>query len=166
MQFMIRAGLVAALAMISAAAAAQDVGTTIYGTDGRPVGKVAETGTQVVVIDTGRHRARVPTNLLFDSERGKSVNATRDLIDAMMEERLTEAAAKRDAKLVAGAAVISAGGRAAGTISAVDPAGDAIVLDGPAGPVRLTREDFAISPQGDLMVLRSRDQVVSLAGAR
>ncbi|MFO6445645.1 hypothetical protein ACLBKU_00735 [Erythrobacter sp. NE805] len=163
---MIRAGLAGALAFTSAAALAQDVGTTIYGADGKPVGTVAEAGAQVVVIDTGKHKAPVPTNLLFDGPSGKSVNATRDLVDAMMDERIAEAIVKRDAKLVQGAAVISAGGRSVGTLTAVDLAADAIVLEGPQGPVRLRKEHFAVSPQGELMVLYSRDQIAEAAAGK
>ncbi len=163
MNAIIRAGLASAIAMTSAATLAQDVGTTIYGSDGKPVGTVAKAEPRVVMIDTGKHKAPVPTNLLFDGEQGKSVNATKDLVDAMMDERLAEAAAKRDAKLAKGAEVISAGGRSVGTLAAVDLAGNAIVLDGPAGPVRLNKEHFAVSPQGDLMVLYSRDQIASAA---
>ncbi len=153
--------LAGALAAIPAAA--QTVGTTIYGNDGQPVGTVAEVNAQVVVIDTGTYKAPVPTNLVYDSEQGKSVNASRDEIDMMMAERLAEAERRRDDALVAGAQVVSVGGRNVGTLTTVDLTGDAIILASPQGPLRLKKEHFAVNPQGELIVLYSRDQIVSAA---
>lgn len=155
--------LAGALAVTPATAFAQDVGTTIYGSDGKPVGTVVEVDAQVVVIDTGRHKAPVPVSMVFDGPQGKSVNAPKSLVDSMMDERLAEAIAERDAKLVPGTAVVSAGGRAVGTIAAADLGADAIILDSPQGPLRLKREHFAVTPQGQLMVLYSRDQIASAA---
>lgn len=155
--------LVGALALSPAAATAQSVGTTIYGNDGQPVGTVTEVNAQVVVIDTGTHKAPVPTNLVYDSEQGKSVNASRDEIDMMMAERLAEAERRRDQALVAGAQVVSVGGRNVGTLTTVDLKGNAIILASPQGPLRLKKEHFAVNPQGELIVLYSRDQIVSAA---
>lgn len=152
-----------ALAVTPAAAFAQDVGTTIYGSDGKPVGTVVEVNAQVVVIDTGRHKAPVPLSMVFDGPNGKSVNAPRSLVDSMMDERLAEANAERDAKLKPGTAVISAGGRAVGTIRVADLNADSIILDSPQGPLRLKKEHFAVTPQGQLMVLYSREQIASAA---
>lgn len=154
-----RALLVGALASIPAAAFGQTVGTTIYGADGRPLGTVAEADARVVVIDTGTTRAPVPLNLVFDGARGKTFNATRDQLDAMMAERLAAAARRRDAALVAGAPVISLGGSAVGTLAAVDLARDAIILAGPAGPLKLRKEHFAVTPQGRLAVLFNHAQI-------
>lgn len=153
-----------AIATIPAAAHAQAIGTTIYGRDGAPIGSVAEADAQVVVIDTGTHRAPVPANLIYDGARGKSVNATREQVDAMMAERLAEAAERRDAALRKGAAVVSAGGREVGALLAVDLEGDTIILESLAGPLRLRKEHFAVNPQGQLIVLYSRDQIASAAG--
>lgn len=155
--------LVGALALNPAAAAAQSVGTTIYGRDGQPVGTVAEMNAQVVVIDTGTHKAPVPTNLVYESEKGKSVNASRGEIDMMMARRLAEAERRRDQALVAGTQVVSVSGRNVGTLSSVDLTGNAIILASQQGPLRLKKEHFAVNAQGDLMVLYSRDQIVSAA---
>lgn len=155
--------LAGTLAVTPAAAFAQDVGATIYGADGNPVGTVAEVNEQVVVIDTGKHKAPVPVGMLFDGDKGKSVNATKDQVDTMMDQRIAEANAKRDAKLVQGAAVVSAGGRAVGTLGKVDLAADKILLEMEQGALQLKKEHFAVNPQGQLAVLYSKDQLASAA---
>lgn len=156
--------LAGAVALGPAGAHAQSVGTTIYGSDGKPVGTVAEANAQVLVIDTGTHEAPVPVNLVFDGEKGKSVNATREQVDAMMAERLAEAGGRRDTALRKGAAVVSAGGRDIGTLAEVDLAANSIILASPEGPLRLKKEHFAVGREGQLTVLYSRDQIVSAAG--
>jgi hypothetical protein len=155
--------LTGAFAMTSVTAAAQDVGTPIFGNDGNPVGTVTEVSGPVVVIDTGRHKAPVPTSLVFDGDKGKTVNATKDQVDAMMDERVADARLRRDAALAKGAAVVSVGGRGVGTLASVDLAADAIVLMSPDGPVRLKKEHFAVNPQGHLTVLYNRDQITGAA---
>jgi hypothetical protein len=155
--------LAGTLAVIPAGAMAQDIGSTIYGTDGKPVGTVTDTNAQVVIIDTGKHKAPVPVNMVFDGKAGKSINATRDQVDVMMDERIADAIAKRDTALVEGAAVVSVGGRAVGTLAAVDMEADRIVLTSPNGPLRFRKEHFAVDPQGHLMVLYNRDQIAGAA---
>ncbi|WP_285711888.1 hypothetical protein [Erythrobacter oryzae] len=155
--------LAGALAVTPAAAFAQEVGATIYGSDGNEVGTVAEVNDQVVVIDTGKHKAPVPVNMIADGEKGKTVGATKDQVDTMMDERIAEANAKRDAALVQGAAVISAGGRDAGKLGKVDLAADSVELLAPEGTFPLKKEHFAVNAQGQLMVLFSKDQIAAAA---
>ncbi|ASJ90717.1 hypothetical protein [Porphyrobacter sp. CACIAM 03H1] len=155
--------LAGALAVTPAAAMAQEVGATIYGNDGNPVGTVSEIDDQVVVIDTGKHKAAVPVSMLYDADAGKSVNATRDQVDTMMDQRVAEANAKRDAALVVGASVVSAGGRDVGKLTEVDLAADRILLESPQGMLQMRKEHFAVNPQGQLAVLYSRDQIASAA---
>ncbi|MCL9998266.1 MAG: hypothetical protein NBV68_02695 [Erythrobacter sp.] len=164
MKILKQALLAGALALTPAAAMAQDVGATIYGNDGEAVGTVTEVNDQVVVIDTGKHKAPVPVGMVADGEKGKSVNATKAQIDTMMDERVAEANAKRDAALVAGAAVISVGGRPVGTLGAVDLAADSIDFKAEGGSVfPMKKEHFAVNPQGQLMVLYSKDQIAAAA---
>ncbi len=155
--------LAGALGVIPAGALAQDLGATIYGSDGKPVGTVAEVNEQVVVIDTGKHRAPVPVSMVFDAEKGQSVNATREQVDIMMDERVAQARVERDKKLVQGASVVSVGGRGVGKLASVDLANDVILLEAEQGMLRLRKEHFAVSPQGHLTVLYSRDQIASAA---
>jgi len=161
------AALAGALAVTPAAAFAQDVGTTIYGSDGNEVGTVAEVNGQVVVIDTGKHKAPVPVSMIADGEKGKTVGATKTQVDTMMDERIAEANAKRDAALVEGAAVVSIGGRPAGSLGKVDLAADSIDFKAEGGTVfPMKKEHFAVNPQGQLMVLYSKDQIAAAAGAK
>ncbi len=155
--------LAGALAVTPAVAQAQDVGATIYGNDGNPVGTVAEVDDQVVVIDTGKHKAAVPVSMLYDADAGKSVNATKDQVDAMMDERVAEANAKRDAAIVLGASVVSTGGRDVGKLTAVDLAADNIMLETPQGLLQMRKEHFMVNPQGQLAVLYSQEQIASAA---
>lgn len=156
--------LAGAFALTPAAAFAQDVGATIYGSDGNAVGTVAEANDQVVVIDTGKHKAPVPVGMIADGEKGKTVGATKAQVDTMMDERIAEANAKRDAALVEGAAVVAVGGDPAGKLGKVDLAADTIALETDAGAsFQLKKEHFAVNPQGQLTVLYSKEQIASAA---
>lgn len=158
--------LASALALAPAAAFAQDVGATIYGNDGNPVGTVAEINDQVVVIDTGKHKAPVPSSMVFDSAKGKSVNATREQVETMMDERIAQANARRDAALVEGAAVVTVGGRDAGKLGTVDLAADKVDLVAAEGTFPMKKEHFTVNAQGQLMVLFSKDQIAAAAGGK
>ena len=157
--------LAASPALVPAAALAQDVGATIYGNDGNAIGTVETVANGIVTIDTGKHKAPIPANLIGTSASGPSINATKDQIDAMMDAQVAEALAKRDAALVVGAAVVSANGNPAGTLKEVDLAADTIVLESPQGPVALKKEHFAVSPEGQLMALFTREQIASAAAS-
>lgn len=108
------------LATTPAMAIAQDVGATIYGNDGNPVGTVEQVTDQLIVINTGKHQAPVPVSLIFEGETGPSVNATKGQVDAMMDQKVAEAMAKRDAALVNGAEVVSVNGNPTGKLTSVD----------------------------------------------
>ncbi|MBU7579770.1 MAG: hypothetical protein KAF27_04775 [Porphyrobacter sp.] len=162
----LKLALLAGALTVTPAAFAQDIGATIYGNDGNTVGTVTEVNDQVVVIDTGKHKAPVPVNMVFDGDKGKSVNATKDQVDTMMDSRIAEANAERDAKLVQGAQVVSAGGRAVGTLETVDLAADTILLKAEQGVLQLKKEHFAVNPQGQLTVLYSADQIASAASGK
>jgi len=153
------------LAATPATAFAQDVGATVYGNDGNAIGTVENVADGIVLIDTGKHKAPIPADLIGAGETGPSINATKEQIDAMMDAQVAEATAKRDAALVAGAPVVSANGNPAGTLTEVDLAMDAIILESPDGPVALKREHFAVDANGQLMALFTRDQIASAAAS-
>lgn len=157
--------LAAVPALTPVAANAQDVGATVYGNDGNPIGTVEAVQDGVVLIDTGKHKAPIPAELIGAGETGPSINATKGQIDAMMDAQVAEANAKRDAALVLGAPVLSANGNPAGTLVEVDLAADAFVLESPEGPVALKKEHFAVNPQGQLIALFTREQITSAAAS-
>lgn len=154
------------LATTPAMAIAQDVGATIYGNDGNPVGTVEQVTDQLIVINTGKHQAPVPVSLIFEGETGPSVNATKGQVDAMMDQKVAEAMAKRDAALVNGAEVVSVNGNPTGKLTSVDMTKDSITLESPQGPILLKKEHFAVDPNGRLMALFTRDQIASAAASR
>jgi len=141
------------------------VGATVVGNDGNPVGTVESISGEVVVIDTGTHKAPVPATAIGTDASGLSVNITQAQLNEMMDAQLAEANTRRDAALVQGAQVVSANGNPAGTLAEVDLAGDVIVLDSPAGKVALKKEHFAMDSEGRLMALFTREQIETAAAA-
>lgn len=153
-----------ATALLPAAALAQvAAGATVYGPQGSEVGTIVSIEGGTVMLDTGTYKAPLPENAFGKSEKGPTITVTRAQIDAMMAEQVAAANAKRDAALVAGAAVITAKGAPAGSIKSVE--GDAIVLESPSGAVALKREHFAVDAQGALMALFTADQIAAAASA-
>jgi len=148
------------LAAGSAVAHAQDVGATVYGNDGNPIGTVESVADGVVTIDTGKHKAPIPANLVGTGETGPSINATKAQIEAMMDQQVADAKAKRDAALVEGAVVLSADGVPAGKVFTIDSE-DTVIVQNDQGIVTLTRESFAVNPQGALMALYSAEQLAA-----
>jgi hypothetical protein len=145
--------------------AALALGTTVLGNDGNPVGTVDSISGEVVIIDTGTHKAPVPATAIGVGETGPSVNITQAQLNEMMDAQVAEANTRRDAALVQGAQVISANGNPAGTVAEVDLAGDVIVLDSPAGKVAMKKEHFAMDSEGRLMALFTREQIETAAAA-
>jgi len=162
MKFVKLATLAAAplIAATPIAASAQDVGATVYGNDDAPIGTVAANEGGVVTVDTGKHSAPLPANLLAEREGNWTVNATKAQIDGMMDAQVAAANQARDAALVEGASVVSADGMPAGTVYTVDNADTAIVRSD-AGIITLTRDTFAVDASGNLMVLYSAEQLAA-----
>lgn len=159
--------LAAAAALATAALAgganAQDVaaGATVYGPDGAAVGTVESVANGVVTVDTGAHKAPLPANAFGKSDKGPTITVTKAQLDDMVAQQLAAADAKRDAALVAGAAVASAKGAPLGTIKSVE--GDAVVVTTADGPVAMKREHFAVDANGALMALFTLDQIKAAA---
>jgi len=148
-----------AIAALPVAANAQDVGTTVFGNDDAPIGTVEANDGSVVTVDTGKHNAPLPANLLAEREGKWTVNATQAQINQMMDQQVAEANAKRDAALIKGAMVMSADGQPAGTVYTIDNSVDAIIVERDGGIITLKREHFAINPTGQLVALFSMDQI-------
>lgn len=136
--------LAIALASFSYAGVAQDVGQTVYGNDGNPIGIIESVTDGVATVNTGKHEAPLPINLFGQGENGPSINATKAQIDAMMDARMAEierqaaeaaaaqaaaeaeAAARLQAALIIGNQVLTADGILLGLVDEL--AGDNVVI--------------------------------------
>ncbi|EAQ29401.1 hypothetical protein NAP1_01475 [Erythrobacter sp. NAP1] len=160
MKFAKLAVLATAMAVTPIAANAQDVGATVYGNDDAPIGTVEANADGIVTVNTGKHAAPLPANLLAEREGKWTVNATKAQIDGMMDQQVAQANAARDAALVEGAMVMSADGMPAGVIYTVDSE-DTVIVKNDGGIVTLTREAFAADANGQLMALYSMEQLTA-----
>ncbi len=147
----------AALAMAATPAAllAKDVtvGETIYGPKGAVVGTVTQVGNGTVTVDTGKHKAALPADAVGEIEGGKAaIGMTKDDLDAQLDQMLADQAAKVQAALVAGAAVVDVDGAALGTIKSADASG--VVVESAAGAFTLKPENFSL--QGDKLTAAVR----------
>jgi hypothetical protein len=77
--------LAALLAAAPAMAHTKEVGATVLGNDGNPIGTVEAVADGIVTIDTGKHKAPIPADLIAAGVNDPSINSTKDQIDAMMD---------------------------------------------------------------------------------
>jgi hypothetical protein len=160
MNFAKMALFAAAITATPIAASAQDAGATVFGNDDAPIGTVESNDGATVVVDTGKHKAPLPANLLAEREGKWTVNATQGQINGMMDQQVAQAAAARDAALVEGAAVMSADGQAAGSIYTIDSE-DTVIIKSQGGIVTLKRDSFAADANGALMALYTAEQLAA-----
>lgn len=150
------------LATLSGAAFAQaanvTAGATVYDPQGGTVGTVDKIENGNAVVNTGTHSVSLPLDKFATSEKGPIISVTKAQLDDLAAQADSQAAAKVDAALVAGAAVVDNTGAALGTIDKVD--GDNVVLKTEKGPVALTRKYFAVT-NGALTALVTKDQVLA-----
>ena len=175
MNFAKLAILAGAMAVTPFAAAAQDVGATVFGNDDAPVGTVESNDGTTVMVNTGKHVAPLPANLLAEREGKWTVNATQGQINGMMDQQVAqqqaaaaeaqaaaaaEAAAKLEAALVVGAPVITNDAQSLGTVSELQ-AENVVVTNDTAGLITLPRNFFAVDAEGQLMALASLEQIMA-----
>jgi len=124
----------AALALSAAPALAQTgaaneqvaAGATVSGPEGNQVGTIVSVESGQTVLDTGKHKVPLAVDMYGKGETGPTITVSKAQLDAMIDAQLAEAAAARDAALVAGAAVTAADGQPLGTVSEVE--GDRVVV--------------------------------------
>ncbi|UAB79424.1 hypothetical protein INR77_07090 [Erythrobacter sp. SCSIO 43205] len=164
MKFAKMALLATVFAATPIAANAQDVGTTVYGNDDAPIGTVLSNDGTTAVVDTGKHEAPLPANLLAEREGKWTVNATKAQIDGMMDQQVAqaeaaakaqaaaeaEAAAKLDAAIAVGTPVITADAQPLGTISELMDS-NVVVENDEVGLVTLPRDFFALDANDELV---------------
>lgn len=164
MKFAKLAVLATVFAATPMAANAQDAGATVFGNDDAPIGTVESNDGTTVVIDTGKHKAPLPANLLAEREGKWTVNATQGQIDGMMDQQVAqaqaaadaqaaaeaEAAAKLEAAIAVGTPVITADAMPLGTISELLDA-NVVVTNEEVGLVTLPRTFFALDADDQLV---------------
>jgi hypothetical protein len=141
-----------------AQAASVQAGQTVYGPDGAEVGKIDKVENGTAILNTGTHTLALTFDKFGTSDKGPTISVSKAQLDDLVEKANAEAAAKLDAALVAGAAVVDNTGAALGTIDSVK--GDNIVLKTDKGPVSMTRKYFALT-NGALTALVTKDQVLA-----
>ena len=139
------------------------VGTTIYGPQGDVVGTVETIADGIVTVDTGKHKAPLPADVFGTSDKGPTITVTQAQINAMLDEQIAAAVAQRDAALVVGAMVHTAGDTMLGNVKSVD--GDDVVVEIETGSVVMKREHFAVNGNGTLIALFTMDQIEAAAKA-
>jgi len=152
----------ALMAQAAAPAVAVAVGTTIYGSDGQPVGTVTAVADGTVTVDTGAHTAALPANAIGKTDKGPTVSLTKAELDTQIEQMTADQTAKLTAALVAGAAVLDVDGAALGTIKSVE--GESVVVEGPNGAFTLKPEHFSLPGDKLTAAVRAADVAAQLSG--
>jgi hypothetical protein len=102
----------------------------------------------VVLLDTGNHKAPLPVAAFAVGEAGPTITVTKMELDSMIEAQLAEAAARRDAALVAGAAVLTADNQQLGTIETINGDNIVVLRGVTADKVTLLRDYFSATDAG------------------
>ena len=136
--------LVAAPAM----AAGIEVGATVVGPEGNPVGKIVSVEGDSVILDTGKHKVPTTTGNYVVGDMGPVIGVTKVQLNGMMDARVAQANAARDAALVVGAEVLTSDGQPLGTVGSID--GDNVVITRGEGKadIPLTRDYFSAGEAG------------------
>ena len=103
-------------------------GVRILGADGEAVGTVEETRDDAVVVNTGSHRALITIRSIERADDGLRINATRDDIDKMIDQRRRDEAARRDEFLAPGRLVRSVDSQPVGRIVAIEREAESVVI--------------------------------------
>ncbi|MGQ7828585.1 hypothetical protein [Altererythrobacter sp. Z27] len=175
MKFAKLALLATALATTSIAAHAQDVGSTVYGNDGQPIGTIESNDGTNAVINTGKYSAALPLSAFGQGESGPTLNITKAAIEeqlaaaqAAQEQAMAEAKAKAEAEakaalvaaLVVGAPVITADAQSLGMVDEI--AGQNVVIKGEDELlVTLPISLLAAHPEGGVMALANYDDIMA-----
>lgn len=142
----------AAVALAATPALANEqvvAGATVTGPEGNAVGTIISVENGQAVLDTGKHKVPLGVEMYGVGEAGPTITVTKEQLDGMVDAQLAEAAAKRDAALVAGAAVMAADHAPLGTVVSID--GDDVVVSrasDAAAKFTLQRDSFDATDHG------------------
>lgn len=131
------------------------VGAIIYDPQGAEVGKIDSIVNDVVIIDTGTHKAALAKASFGSGAKGPTVSLTKAQLDAQVAAAMEKAATALNAALVPGAPVHGKAGALIGTVKEVT--GDQVVIDRASGPVSLTKQAFATDPRGVIISLTAQE---------
>ncbi len=143
---------VAAVALAATPALANEQvvdGAVVTGPEGNEVGTIVLVANGQAVLDTGKHQVPLGVEMYGVGEAGPTITVTKAQLDGMIDSQLAEAAAKRDAALVVGAAAMDAEHASLGTVLEIN--GDNIVLargGDENNKVTLLREHFDATDHG------------------
>ena len=143
---------IAAIALTATPALANDMvvtGAKVTGPEGNMVGTIVQVENGQAVLDTGKHKVPLAVTMYGEGETGPTITVTKAQLDGMIDAQLAEAAAKRDAALVAGAEAIAADDAPLGTVIEVE--GDNVVIarnGDEADKVTLLRKHFDATEAG------------------
>lgn len=167
--------MAAALVATPFAAHAQDVGATVYGNDGKPIGTVDSNDGTNAVIAVGEFKAPLPLSIFGQGENGPTLNTTYAAVyeqlkaaDAQAKQAAAEAMAKAEAEaaaalaaaLVVGAPVITTDAQSLGMIDEI--AGENVIIKGEDEMlVTLPVSLLAANPEGGVMALASYDDIMA-----
>lgn len=136
--------LAAASALLVTAAPAfaktATVGDMVVGPNGGEVGTVAAVDGDIVTVDTGMHKAALPTAALGETETGWSITVSKNDLNAMVSQQKAAAKADLMAKLIPGAPVVGAEGSAVATVQKVE--GDLVTIEHDGAPYKLPVDTF------------------------
>lgn len=137
----------AALALSAAPALANDqvvAGAAVYGPEGNQVGTIVEVEAGQAILDTGKHKVPLGIEMYGEGEKGPTITVTKATLDGMVDQQLAQAAAARDAALIAGANVVTADNQALGSILKINGNNVIIARGGDeANKVTLLRDHFS-----------------------
>jgi hypothetical protein len=181
--------LATAMAATPIAANAQDVGDTVYGNDGEPIGTVTATDANVVTVDTGTYKAPLPRGAVAErpigetGETGFRVEATKAQVDSMMAAQLAEQKAAEEARkaelakaeaeakarlaemLVIGAPIVTADEQPLGLVETIEQEGAIIVVKVPENEelISLPRTLMWVDEEGVIMARANYEDIMAAA---
>lgn len=152
----------AALVCGSAGVAGNDMrivpGVRVQGSDGEMVGTVEEARDDAIIVNTGNHRALISMRSVERAGKHLWINATKDEIDRMMDEKRQAEAARRNAFLTPGRLVRSVDSKPVGRIVAIEREAQSVVILRNEGVIALKPDHFALI-EDRLVALFTRAQI-------
>jgi len=180
--------LATAMAATPIAANAQDVGDTVYGNDGNPIGTVTAADDTTVTVDTGTYKAPLPSGAIAErkineaGDMGFRVEATKAQIDGMMAQQVAaqkaaeekrkaelakaeaEAKARLAEMLVVGAPIVTADEMPLGMVETIEQEGEIIVVKlEDEELISLPRTLMWVDEEGTIMARAKYDQIMAAA---